>query len=469
MNSSTRTKILLVGLAIGLVSGSASSGVNDKLQEMFGSANATMPGYVDSASRGVITGGNLSIRSPIVQPGGFAFDPPNISAGCGGIDLYGGNLSFPSKEQYIASARAIAMNIGGYAFKSSLKQICDVCESVMSQIQDTVNELNMDNMNSCQIAQGIVDGDKTAAVQSRARNLAAIWSKDTGESKDINEAYNAGSNNSPSKSARQDPGMRKLLEGNWTWQSINDTGAFDWLGTDKATREELMSLLGTVITCTRGENGCSAPSGSDPTPVVLAPQLKLQDFIALDAEASEVRMYACGSDDECLNPSQTARRRLGKSAAQRVVDILLGTPESPGVLKRMVMPGENASPWTPEERALMANTTQVTERAVMCIKSGENGEGYARTIVEGYSQLIAAEMMYQTTQQSLTYLIQDLTNRAGAIGTEAATQMLKESRVQLEQQMGEIRQKTQTNDALAQAIERCAVKPLAQATYGGVR
>lgn len=463
MSIRTRTKVLLIGIAIGLVTGTANGGVNEKMQQMFGSANVTRPGYVDSASRGVITGGNMSIRSPIVQPGGFSFDPPSISAGCGGIDLYGGNLSFPSKEQYVAAARAIAMNIGGYAFKQGLKQLCDVCESVMSQIQDTVNELNMDNMNSCQIAQGIVSGDKSTSMGERGRNIAAIWSKDSGNSKDYHEGYAANKNESPSKEAVQDPKMKAILEGNWTWQSLEKTGAFDWLGTDQQTREEVMSLLGTVITCVSGTNGCpNSNAEGDNVVRVLSPQLRLQDFVALDEEQSEMKMYSCGSSKDCLNPSQTARRRLGSSASQKIVDILLGKDGNPGYLKRMVLPGSQATPVTAAERSVVQSAGPIVSRAVACIKSGQSGEGFAETLVRGYSQRIAAESLYKLTDQSLTYLIQDLNNRSTAIGSNEGAQQLEKSREQLSKDYQEIVNKIQRDDMVVQALDRCAVNPLAQ-------
>src|SRR5690625_3342318 len=142
-----------------VTAGAASAdSVNDRMRDMFGGYNnVTKPGVVEGATRGVVTGGNITIRQPIKTMGGWSFDPPDVSAGCGGIDLYGGNLSFPDKEQYVQMGRAIIGNIGGAAFRMALRQTCELCDSIMSSIQDTVNALNFDNMSSCQIANQMVE------------------------------------------------------------------------------------------------------------------------------------------------------------------------------------------------------------------------------------------------------------------------------------------------------------------------
>jgi len=193
-----RTLVLIGGIAIGLAAGSAISGVNEESQKLFQSANVTNPGYVDSLSRGVITGGNVSLRSPIVQVSGLSATPPDISAGCGGIDLYGGNLSFPSKEQFISIGRAVAQNVGGYAFKLALKQICESCETTMTKIQDTITDLNMGNLDSCQIAQNIVNPAADAMMKSRGRNTAAEKAVADGDDTDFLAASKQGDKAGPS-------------------------------------------------------------------------------------------------------------------------------------------------------------------------------------------------------------------------------------------------------------------------------
>lgn len=465
-----RTPILVLGIAIGLVTGTASGGVNEKMQEMFGSANTTQPGYVDSLSRGVITGGNASIRSPIVNPGGVGFDPPSISAGCGGIDMYGGNLSFPSKEQYVAAARAIAMNIGGYAFKQGLKQLCDVCESVMSQIQDTVNELNMGNMDSCQIAQGIVDGSYTDAAKTRGDNIAAIWKTDRGDSKDRFEASNNGSKDGPADDAAGDPQMRMLMEGNWTLEALEGTEAFDWLGNDRGTREEIMSLLGTVVTCVPGQNGCKSAGGdrNSPTPTIFSPSLRLQDFVALEHEASrDYEIYRC-NNDECLDPSPNASRSLGKSASQRIVDTLLGTPENPGVILRSISSGVGSRELSRDEKTMIALAGDDYAVALNCASAGPTGAAYARTIIEAVAPRITANVLHGMSQQSLTYLIKELNLRSAAIGTDEGVKMLEKSSAALRTQHGEILAAIDSKDKLRDAVLRCGANPIGAATMGGI-
>lgn len=461
---------IALGMVIGLASGTVGAGVNEKMNEMFGSqSNITTPGVAEGSMRGVVSGGNVTIRNPIVSVSPWTFDPPRVSAGCGGIDLYGGNLSFPSKEQYIAVARAVVSNAGGYAFKTALGYVCDKCETVMSQIQDTINALNIDSMSSCQIAEGVVDGvmgknGGDSALANAGRNLAATWKELSGDSRDQLEARNAGGK-SPVADAVKDPTMADVLQGNWTWSAMNKTGAFDWLGSDIRTKEQVLSLIGTVITCMPGENGCPG-DGKDMSARVLEPKLKLNDFVAPAAQASnDYPIYRC-DNDECLNPSTSAKSALGTSATDLIVKKLLGNESEPGILERMVMRGDQAGTLTNAEKMLVANTRDISAVAAACMRVGEQGEGYARIIVEGLAPVVAADVLARTSDQSLVLMIAELSQRPQVVAGGQAIEMLKKARAELAAQNAEIKRSSQTTDMLSMAINRCGSSPLAIAAFG---
>jgi len=86
-----------------------------------------------------------------------SFVPPSFSAGCGGIDLFGGSFSFINMNQFVDLMRAVASNAAGYAFQLAINAMCPDCGNVMSDLQKEVQQLNQMFSNSCQLAQGLVN------------------------------------------------------------------------------------------------------------------------------------------------------------------------------------------------------------------------------------------------------------------------------------------------------------------------
>ena len=119
--------LLLTAFAIFSTSATApalSGGLQSELNELFGNiSNYTQPGIYESTRRGVLAGGGAQIRSRRMNIQLIAFEPPNIKAGCGGIDIFLGSFSYINLDQFISFLRAIAANAAGYAFQMALTRI----------------------------------------------------------------------------------------------------------------------------------------------------------------------------------------------------------------------------------------------------------------------------------------------------------------------------------------------------------
>lgn len=457
------TLSVLIGLLAAGVAADTAAGVQEKMDEMFGSSsNVTNPGVANGAHRGVITGGNVRIRTPIKTAAGFSFDPPSISAGCGGIDMYGGSLSFPSKEQFVQTGRAIVSNIGGFAFRMALKRVCDPCESIMTAVQDTVTALNMDNMSSCQIAQGVVNKDIGKALSGSMDNVASSWKTAAGETKDWFESFNAGGRR-PSADVVATPEMEQVLQGNWTWEAITRSGAFEWLGNDKRAKEEVLSLLGTVMTCSPGQNGCPGEEGGDMTVQFLPATLRLQDFVALSSQqAPDYEMYSCADETGCIE-AKIVHREMGRTASQRVVDVLLGKDGAPGYLAKKISPGDEVGAITAEEHAIAGGVgSGIVARAVACYQAGERGHGHAETIVEGMAPLIAAEILAANFDQAILPMTRRLKQNTLSPGAQQGAEHLEEAREELRTQLKEIRDASNQPGMVASAVERCSSSAVAR-------
>ncbi len=75
--------------------------------------------------------GNQCWLGGLAQPGDEwqhgVLVPPSFSAGCGGIDLFGGSFSFINMNQFVDLMRAVASNAAGYAFQLAINAMCPDC------------------------------------------------------------------------------------------------------------------------------------------------------------------------------------------------------------------------------------------------------------------------------------------------------------------------------------------------------
>jgi len=167
----------------------AMADLNGEMNTMFGSmATATPPSLFATARRGVIAGGSLAVRNPIVNTNLVSITPPGFKAGCGGIDFFGGSFSFINAAQFQALLKAIAANAAGYAFELAMNYMCPGCmstiETLARKIQDWISKFS----NSCLMAQGLVN-DTVAAATNTTNNKASVLGMLDGVKQDAFDAW----------------------------------------------------------------------------------------------------------------------------------------------------------------------------------------------------------------------------------------------------------------------------------------
>ena len=104
--------------------------------------NVTDPVAYQSQTRRGFVGGSVAMRSPIRNVNIVSFDPPRMSAGCGGVDLFAGSFSFIDSDQLIAVFRSIAQQALGLIFMRALAAIDPKLQSLVSTIQSKLQSLN---------------------------------------------------------------------------------------------------------------------------------------------------------------------------------------------------------------------------------------------------------------------------------------------------------------------------------------
>ncbi len=246
-------KAIVVAVALAMAMAPAQAGLQDALDGMFMN-NVTAAQAYNSQTRGGFVGGGAALRAPIRNINLVAFDPPRFSAGCGGIDLYGGSFTFIKSDQLPALFRQIASGAVGAAFKLAIDAINPQLGKIMEDFQNKLQQLNSMLKNTCAISNQIVksftDPDARTELANTASNAVNTV---TGAVDDLFEGLNGlfTDPTAPTQKAGGDCGPC----GNLVWKALSDSNAGQLLGNpatggdaDPTMGNQLvMSMLGTVI------------------------------------------------------------------------------------------------------------------------------------------------------------------------------------------------------------------------------
>ncbi|WP_058532912.1 conjugal transfer protein TraH [Legionella saoudiensis] len=219
-------------------------------------SNVTSPAAYESQAAGFFGGGSLYARNQIRQYQLIQLDLPSYRAGCGGIDLFTGSMSFLSSQKLVDLGKSVMTNAGAYAVDVMLASTVPELKQVRDFLQQLEQMANHSSINSCQLAENLVGGmwPKTAASQQKVCKDQAAMGKE-GLYSDYVQARMACSGrgfDSVMDKASKDEERKKqvVLNKNLVW-SILQSKSF--LNTDSELAEMVMSLTGTLIIDRQGK------------------------------------------------------------------------------------------------------------------------------------------------------------------------------------------------------------------------
>jgi conjugative transfer pilus assembly protein TraH len=379
--------ILLLSM---LSSSTVHADLQQEMDAMFGTmTNATEPTAHLGQRRGVITGGSVVSRNRIMSANLVSFVPPSFSAGCGGIDLYGGSFSFINLNQFVTLMRSVAANAAGYAFQLAINAMCPDCGNIMSDLQKKVQQLNQMFSNSCQLAQGMVN-DVVGAFDTQNKSRMSSISFSKGISDVFGSWTTASSLGDPVQQVKTNAGaeMEKIIQGNLVWRALNKNNAGGWFRFGgNALLEAMMSVTGSVIV--RPPQAAADGKGEN-NPVVTVPSvLNIKDLINGSGSSSyqKVEVYECDTHevDGCLNPTLKAIALAGLK--KQVRDLLIGTGAGDGLIYKFVT---NTGTLTDAEKAFMELVPDAM--GAMIRNLAREDYGMARLFVEEGAPVMALEM-----------------------------------------------------------------------------
>lgn len=253
-------KKFVVGLLAITVAYHANSGVSEDLDNFFQAqgyaSNVTNPAAFESQAAGFFGGGSLYARGQVRQYQLVQLDLPSYRAGCGGIDLYTGSLSFLSHDKLVDLGKSVMTNSGAYAVDVMLATTVPELKQVRDYLQSLEQAANHASINSCEAAQNFVGGvwPKTAASQQKICKDQGTMGK-SGLFADYAQARmecSGGGFDHAMDKARLDPTTQKqvVMNKNLVW-SILQSKSF--LSADTELAEMVMSLTGTLIIDKQGK------------------------------------------------------------------------------------------------------------------------------------------------------------------------------------------------------------------------
>jgi len=333
-------------------------------------SNVTDPSMGMTQRRGYLSGGSVSYRGKIVNTNIVNAQAPRITAGCGGIDLFGGSFSFINADQLKALLKAVASNAQTYAFSLALDNMCPTCNKEMQKWADWVNQLNQNLSDSCEAAQWLVDN---SGLEAGLQNVRTKILSDTGTADDNHSAKNTqlASGKTQEEAAEGSPAeplFNDIVYGNIVWRALkSDKGLGATALGNNQTAEAIMSLVGTVIVTQVEGNMTYKDHDADTSEtdsrknsgVVQKPmKIGLKELLKGSNEADNgtvtpVSIYGCNDgygENACRE--LTEKNVVFEGFSTKIREILVGSPGAPGLVEKFA---RNTGTIDPDERVFMQN------------------------------------------------------------------------------------------------------------------
>jgi conjugative transfer pilus assembly protein TraH len=313
-------------LSLATLNTAYSAGVGGVLDGMF--SNVTAPDVVSNQFRGTISGGGAYIRMPTSGIQVLSIDPPRLTSGCGGVDLYLGSFSFITAEKLTQFLRNVAQNAAPLAFKLALDSMFPQLGGILDKFQHMAQMMNDSQRNSCQLAKGIFDGslvkgDAKASFENATNNAiksASGWATDFFDSAVKLATEPSGGKKEVTALVDANGNYKVSHEGNSTWNALRArrvSGYANLIADSEVSGNQLLlSMLGTEVSvpgATKHDNKKDESFGRAKLTYsqLVKPEQNSAGIIG-------VPIWSCGSDtDKCLTPVEGFFPTTGVTGAVR--------------------------------------------------------------------------------------------------------------------------------------------------------
>ncbi len=288
--------------------------------------NATNPGVYEGQNAGYFTGGGIYMRVPRRNYDLLTTQLPKIRAGCGGIDLFTGGFAYMSSADFTNMLQDIGNQAGAYFFMLALRSISPQIESTMSWIHEQMQKFNINNINSCNAARGLVGGAmELFGVQNSACILQLV---ENGEKyADARLKCTSGGQtpavvDDPSNSVAK----QVAVTGNIAWKMLMKN---DYFENDPELAQVMMNLSGTIIVRRDTPGNADSTTSIETVPsILLGNKGKRLLQAILEGGGVDIRKCSNGFDaDQCTEMNITRPVTIADGLISRVEDILVSVAD----------------------------------------------------------------------------------------------------------------------------------------------
>ena len=423
-------------------------------ESWFDNVTYTSPGSFSDQTRGYVTAGGMSGRVDVHNDYLMSITLPKVKAGCGGIDMFLGGMSFLDPDYLVQKLESILQAAPAVAFQYLLETLDEKMGNIISKMEAATNFLNSIQVNDCRLANRMVQ------IAKGDDNMSGIIEEMTGY-KSVKEGFAKSYQQSREKiqananSPTED--LRDALEncpaevteifktGSLLAHAAARVGASDWAGVMRARVGDVYMRWDT----------------NDKVPIFSAiPACPHQDSDSID--------------DFLTGKVQTRALNVPPSAADCSVN---GSGKGALVLARARMDSialkiRSRGALTDEERQFVANV-----RTLPVYRLLEWGvrQGLTDSVIADTDELVALTLAYQMLNdltRSIDFAVSNAERGASAAGASDAanakvcqTRILTKGIEQLRDLRDEVlRQRAQMRQSYMAALQQANLS----ATYSGV-
>lgn len=430
------------------------AGLADEMDRMLDSmTNVTSPSAHMGQRRGYLGGGRFSKRvRPMTVPL-FQVQAPKVEAGCSGLDIFGGGMSFISAKEFIQLLRNIGQMADGYAFKLALDAMCPSCMGALEDLRKEMAKLNDMTLNSCTAAEGLYqslamkpDNSNSALDKALSGSIRGVADKLGGVSDAVKGhfpfAFGINSEAEVTRNTSDAVLKEEGFIGNVVWEALTTQGAQSWWSFgDEELLEAFMSLTGTVVIVRNGDPS----AGQTLDPVQLEPLITVEDLLYGTKDGNSLRVYDCPSSpagdvdgdniSDCLAPSIVSLNNF-KGMVDRVREILLGNGSRLGLVTKF---SRNVGRFERYESAFLDAIPAPV--AAMIRNSALVGEDMA-TLIAGQAAEPIALMLVDFLVNDMVRAVELSLLRSDMQLSDAMAAKIKEVRQQLREQTAHLQSRS---------------------------
>ena len=125
-------------------------------ESWFDNVTYTSPGSFEDQTRGYLTAGGMSGRVDVHNDYLMSLTLPKVKAGCGGIDMFLGGMSFLDPDYLVQKLESILQAAPAVAFQYLLETLDEKMGNIISKMEAATNFLNSIQVNDCRLANRMV-------------------------------------------------------------------------------------------------------------------------------------------------------------------------------------------------------------------------------------------------------------------------------------------------------------------------